>query len=244
MSQVNECIWQVSQIERGRPDDVDGDEEPRSGGVALVDKASDGVGIGDAQPVEVVVDPPAGADAAGDAEQAARAEQVDELPDETSADDGVVPAAEAPDEAGVVPAESTDADPQEQAENDSVAEAADVPAPRRRSTLRRGAVVGALALVVALAVSAFATSGSPTGDVDQRFLDATRSQGLVVAGGQQQTLLVSAARKICERRESHETAAQRRATALSIEELRSVARTFGDDARGFTSLALETYCPN
>ena len=235
MSQVNECIWQVSQVGRGKPDHV-GDEEPRSGGIAVMDDASGGVEVGDARPV---VDPPVGAEPSDEDHGAAEPDG-----DEPVAVDGVVPpdGGESPDAPN---AEAVDAGPQEEAEGDPVAEAADVPAPRRRSSLRRGVVVGALALVVALAVSAFATSGSGGGgDVDQRFLDATRSQGLVVAGGEQQTLLVSAARKICERRESHETAAQRRATALSIEELGSVSQTFGDDARSFTSLALKTYCPN
>jgi len=234
MSQVNQCIWQLSQAERGRPDDVDGDEEPRSGGVAVVTETSR---------AEEPVDPP-GVEPTGGAELS------DD--DGSAGTDGAEPRDEAAPGDDVVAVEgdgspdevAAAADPQGQAEAAPVTEATDVPAPRKRSSLRRGAVVGALALVVALAVSAFATAGSASGDVDQRFLDATRSQGLVVDSGQQQTLLVSAARKICDRRESHGTVAERRATALSLEELRSVEETFGDDARGFTSLALNTYCPN
>ena len=73
-------------------------------------------------------------------------------------------------------------------------------------------------------------------------VDATRAQGYVVDSDTQRTLLVSAARKICERRENHSTVAQRRATALSSQELSTVTDTFAGNARSFTTLALETYC--
>jgi hypothetical protein len=124
------------------------------------------------------------------------------------------------------------------------AEPAVVPAARpRRACVRRGLVASAVALVVALAVSAFATAAPTPASADQRFVDAARSQGYV-ATGDQQALVVSAARKICERRESHSTAAQRRATALSSAELDAVQQVFADDVRGFTTLALDTYCPS
>jgi hypothetical protein len=115
-------------------------------------------------------------------------------------------------------------------------------APPRRACLRRGLVAAGVALVVALAVSAFATAAPPV-STDQRFVDTARSQGYVLAGDQQ-VLVVSAARKICERRESHGTAAERRATALSSAELGAVQQAFPDDARAFTTLALDTYCPS
>ena len=113
---------------------------------------------------------------------------------------------------------------------------------RRRSPLRRGLAVATVAALAALAVSAFTTAGSPAVDVDQHFVDATRAQGYVVDSDAQRTLLVSAARKICERRENHSTVAQRRATALSSQELSTVTDTFAGNARSFTTLALETYC--
>jgi hypothetical protein len=113
---------------------------------------------------------------------------------------------------------------------------------RRRSPLRRGLAVGAVAVVVALAVSAFASVGSAPGEVDQGFVDTTRSQGYTVDPGKQQALLVSAAHKICDRRENHSTVEDRKATALSSEELGVVTNTFAGNARAFTTLALETYC--
>jgi hypothetical protein len=93
-----------------------------------------------------------------------------------------------------------------------------------------------------LAVSAFAAASSSAGDADQYFVDSVRAQGRAVAGGQQQELLVSAARKICERRANHATVAQRRATAMSSEELATVEKVFGQDSRSFTVLALHNYC--
>jgi hypothetical protein len=114
---------------------------------------------------------------------------------------------------------------------------------RKRVSLRRGAAVAAAVLVGALAVSAFSTVVPSSGDADQHFVDTARSQGRVVAGGDQQALLVSAARKICDRRGSHTTVAQRRATALSSDELAVIQQTFAGDTRGFTALALDTYCP-
>ncbi len=113
----------------------------------------------------------------------------------------------------------------------------------RRACVRRGLVAAVMALVVALAVSAFATAAPTPANVDQGFVDAARSQGYVAAPDQQ-ALVVSAARKICERRERHSTAAERRATALSSAELGAVQQTFADDVRVFTTLALDTYCPS
>src|SRR4051794_19491231 len=39
MSRTSLCIWQLSQLDRGRPEGVDGDEEPRSGGVVTAERA-------------------------------------------------------------------------------------------------------------------------------------------------------------------------------------------------------------
>jgi len=96
-----------------------------------------------------------------------------------------------------------------------------------------------------LGVSAFHMSGPTPAEIDGKFVETVRAQGHEVpADAQQQALLVRAAQKICERRENHATAAARRATALTTEELDVVGATFADDARAFTSLALKTYCPD
>jgi transcription termination factor Rho len=140
------------------------------------------------------------------------------------------------------PVEAVAAEPAEAPAADPAATDAPIPS-RRRVSLRRGAAVAAAVLVGALAVSAFSTVVPSSGDADQHFVDTARSQGRVVAAGGQQALLVSAARKICDRRGSHATVAQRRATALSSDELAVIQRTFAGDTRGFTALAIDTYCP-
>lgn len=114
----------------------------------------------------------------------------------------------------------------------------------RRTYVRRGLAAAGVALVVALSVSAFSMVGPTTANTDQKFVDTARSQGHVVASGDQQTLIVSAAHKICDRRESHATVAERKATALSLDELDAIQQTFATDVRGFTALALDTYCPS
>jgi hypothetical protein len=272
MSHNNPCIWQLSQRWRGRPVDVDGDEERRSGGVALLgdalrsedtdtdvapangsedvrDTAEGTVGDADglvddaSDDASTAVAPPAGVDTpevTEDAEQPAGTAPTDEvLTDEApSADDGAPPVDDVA--ADVSPEEADGSGPVDGAE----AEAAVAPVKpvRRKWSLRRGAAVAAVVLAMALAVSAFATSGSPSTTGDQHFLDTARSQGSVIAPGQQEGLLVSAAHKICDRRESHSTTAERRATALSTDELDAVSQSFGGDSRAFTTLALDTYC--
>jgi hypothetical protein len=114
----------------------------------------------------------------------------------------------------------------------------------RRTRVRRGLAAAGVTLVVALSVSAFSMAGPTAANADQTFVDTARSQGHVVASGDQETLVVAAAHKICDRRESHSTDAERRATALSLEELGAVQQSFDGDVRGFTALALQTYCPN
>jgi Protein of unknown function (DUF732) len=114
---------------------------------------------------------------------------------------------------------------------------------RARPCIRRGLLAVAAAVAVALAVGAFATVGPSAAKTDQRFVETTRTQGHVVPPGQQEVLLVTAARKICDRRENHSTAEARRQSALNIEEIAVVEQTFGDDTRSFTSLAVDTYCP-
>jgi hypothetical protein len=162
------------------------------------------------------------------------------------------PADLVPEDAEPTDAEPTDAEPAyaeiANAEPDRSRPADPAPdAPRaapRRTYVRRGLAAAGVTLVVALSVSAFAMVGPTTTNVDQNFVDTARSQGHAVVPGDQETLVVSAARKICDRRENHSTVAQRRTTALSPEELGAVQQTFATDVRGFTSLALETYCPS
>ncbi len=122
------------------------------------------------------------------------------------------------------------------------AEVQETAAPRRRAFARRGLVAAALSVVVALAVSAFATAGSATVDVDQRFVEAATTRGYAIPDDRR-ALTVSAARKICDRKDDHTTTAQRRATRLSTAEIAAVEQAFGGDVRGFTDLALTTYCP-
>ena len=70
-------------------------------------------------------------------------------------------------------------------------------AARRRPYLRRGLLALAAAGFVALGVGAFAWVAPSPAAADQRFVETARSQGHDVAAGGQQSLVVSAARKIC-----------------------------------------------
>ena len=115
--------------------------------------------------------------------------------------------------------------------------------PRRlRPSLRRGAVALVAAGFVAVGVGAFAWVVPSPEAANQRFVEAAQSQGHVVAAGRQESLVISAARKICERRVTHDTDQERRATALSSDEIAAVGTAFGADTRDFTTLALETFC--
>ena len=72
---------------------------------------------------------------------------------------------------------------------------------------------------------------------------AAQSEGHLVTSNEQQSLLVTAARKICDRRYAgHISDEDRRATALTSAEIGAVGAAFGADTRDFTSLALKTYC--
>jgi hypothetical protein len=117
-------------------------------------------------------------------------------------------------------------------------------APRSRcSYVRRG--VAALVGVgfVALAVTAFSWIAPSPEAANRRFVDAAQSEGYLVTSNEQQSLLVTAARKICDRRYAgHISDEDRRATALTSAEIGAVGAAFGADTRDFTSLALKTYC--
>ena len=196
---------------------MDGDEEPRAGGIVTAESGTDDAGSGDA----VAAD--AGTDAADDA-----AADVD-----------------APGADDAEPADNVPAEAEARSDEPTVTPPAAVPAPRRRH-VRRGLIATGAALAVALSVGAFALTGpatATTANVDQRFVEAAGTQGHVIAPDQQ-PLVLSAARKICDRRESHDSAPERRATALSADELGAIQQSFATDVRGFTSLALDTYCPS
>ena len=106
-----------------------------------------------------------------------------------------------------------------------------------------GAVVATGAVVLAL--SAFGpgylglarTPASP----DQRFVAAVQEQGRPVQSAETEVLVVRAAHKLCQRRDGA-TYTERRQGTLSADEIDAVRRTFGDDDRAFTKVALRTYC--
>jgi hypothetical protein len=233
---------------------VDGDEERRTGGVALLgdalraedadtdvapDNGSEDVPNTDEATVGDPDGPPVG-DTSDDAPAAPAPPDDVDTPEVVAADES--PADELP--VDEISADESPAD--ESPADESPAETVDVvdagKPVRRKWSLRRGAAVATVVLTVALAVSAFATSGSSAMTGDLHFLDTARSQGHVVAPGQQEGLLVSAAHKICDRRVNHSTTAERRATALTTDELDAVNQSFAGDSRAFTTLALDTYC--
>jgi Protein of unknown function (DUF732) len=227
--------------------DVDGDEERRSGGVAVLGDAPR------AEDADTDVAPDGGSEDVRDTDDVTVGDPdglpVDEVPvdeslaDEFSADE--VPAdGSSAGEDGAAPTDdaTVDASPEEAGASGATEAVAAGRPVRRKWSLRRSVAIAAVVLAAALAVSAFATSGSPATTGDSYFLDTARSQGHTIAPGQQEGLLVSAAHKICDRRESHSTTAERRATALSTDELHAVNQSFGGDSRAFTVLALDTFC--
>jgi hypothetical protein len=115
--------------------------------------------------------------------------------------------------------------------------------PRRGSYLRRGVAAMVGVGFVALAVTAFSWIAPSPEAANRRFVDAAQSEGHLVTSYEQQSLLVTAARKICDRRYAgHISDEDRRATALTSAEIGAVGAAFGADTRDFTSLALKTYC--
>ncbi len=116
-------------------------------------------------------------------------------------------------------------------------------APRRFGPyLRRGVVALVAVGVVALAVSAFAWVIPSLDGANRRFIEEAQSHGHAIAPGEQEMLVLSAARKICDRKVAHVTVRERRSTALTSAELAAVGAVFGPRTRDFTALALDTYC--
>ena len=92
-----------------------------------------------------------------------------------------------------------------------------------------------------LGVSAAGVAAPPRAAVDQHFLAEVRGHGHAVAQGEDEALVVSAARKICQRRDGR-TYVQRRGATLTSDELAAVKRSFGDDSQGFIAVATGTFC--
>ncbi|MDT0350761.1 hypothetical protein [Pseudonocardia charpentierae] len=244
---------------------MDGDEE-RSSGVTLCDDRpeTEAEASGDAAPVDVEEE--LSAEPAEDAPVDDVSEAVtpaEDLVDDVPAPAGVVLPVEAPDalaeaapfavdDGDYVPVGGAAAggaamavfefDPPEVARVITLPRA-EPALPRRGSYLRRGvaAIVGVG--FVALAVTAFSWIAPSPEAANRRFVDAAQSEGHLVTSNEQQSLLVTAARKICDRRYAgHISDEDRRATALTSAEIGAVGAAFGADTRDFTSLALKTYC--
>ena len=116
-------------------------------------------------------------------------------------------------------------------------------APRRLGPyLRRGVVALVAVGVVALAVSAFAWVVPSLDGANRRFIEEAQSHGHAIAPGEQEMLVLSAARKICDRKVTHETIRERRSTALTSAGTRRGRRRLRRETRDFTALALDTYC--
>jgi Protein of unknown function (DUF732) len=82
-----------------------------------------------------------------------------------------------------------------------------------------------------------------TASADQRFVAAVQAEGRPVPSGDAEALVVQAAQKLCEGRDGSSTYAERRASALTADEIDAVRRTFGDDSEAFMKVARRTYCP-
>lgn len=98
-----------------------------------------------------------------------------------------------------------------------------------------------VAAALALAVCGQGYLGWSTAQADQRFVAAVRAEGRTVEPGTNEALVVRAAHKLCQRRDGA-TYSERRQATLSADEIDAVRRTFGDDDRTFTTVALRTYC--
>lgn len=224
---------------------MDGDEEQRSTAVAVCDGATgDGAEeSGDAAPVTTEADLPAAGSAT-----AVPADPADDGAAADDAEDAV------PDEGADVEDEGSaavDVGDDEVTDEPEAVDAAAVPvgaeparsAPRRISPYpRRGVVALVVVGMIALAVSAVAGLVPSLEAANQQFVEAAQAQGYDIAPGEQETLVLSAARKICDRKVTHATYRERRSTALTSTELAAVGAAFGAGTRDFTALALDTYC--
>lgn len=234
---------------------MDGDEKGSCGtavcdGGPGDDAEDEAVAPGDVAPIHAGGEPtePDSAEQASEPDSSAPDDSVPDVsgsePNDVVPDDSVPDAAERDEQVSVeddAPAAAEASDRPEVVEAAVATDAASPAQPLRRH-LRRGVVALVAAGFLALVVGAFAWVAPSAEGVDQRFVEAAQSEGHEVAPGEQQTLLVSAARKICDRRVIHETDRERRATALTSDEIAAVGAVFGADTRDFTTLALKTYC--
>jgi hypothetical protein len=228
-----------------------GDEAVTSGDVApapVDDEPAERENAEDATPVDASVE----AEGSGPGDSAG-SDEVSEAPDgapeeagtsdePASDEDDVEPGEQAAVEADASVAEDIPGEPESAEAGNAEAGLAAGPTRRLRPYLKRGAVALVAAGFVAFGVGAFAWVTPSPESANQRFVEAAQSEGHVVAPGEQETLVISAARKICDRRITHDTDRERRATALNSDEIAAVGTAFGADTRDFTTLALKTFC--
>ena len=107
----------------------------------------------------------------------------------------------------------------------------------------RARIIAAIAgTLVAAAGCGF--GGTPA-QLDAEFVQSVRADGHdVPQGTADEATLVTAARKVCDRRTKNRPLHDRQQTALTRHELDAVAEAFSGNARQFASLALATYCPS
>jgi len=228
---------------------VDGDVE-RSGGIAVCEGAGDGAeASGDAAPAsgaepeesERPDDGPPVADEPATDEPALEVSEASDVPPGSVTVDEPEADAQLDEHDGVVPAEPVAVDAPAGLSGADADALQDPSGPPRGPYLRRGAIALVAAGAVALGVSAFSWIAPSPERADRRFVEDALSLGHSVSPDAQ-ALVISAARKICGRRDSHDTDQERRATALTSDEIAAVGAAFGAETRDFTTLALETYC--
>lgn len=104
-----------------------------------------------------------------------------------------------------------------------------------------GIVIGAVVLLVTAAGPEHRAWGVAT--ADERFAGRAQQQGRTLPPGPPDPLVVSAARKVCDRRTRADTSTGLRRSALTPAEVAAVRRAFRDDSAAFLAVALRTYCP-
>jgi hypothetical protein len=104
-----------------------------------------------------------------------------------------------------------------------------------------GVIIVSVAAVLGLTVFAPPFLPWSTAKADQRFVAAVQAQGRTVEPGPTETLVISAAHKLCDRRLTG-TSAPKKSDSLSADEIAAVQRTFGDDQQAFLKVATRSYC--
>lgn len=107
------------------------------------------------------------------------------------------------------------------------------------------AAIGAVVVGAAVVLAASGVVETSSAQLDAQFVAAVRADGREVPQvAEQEATLVTAARKICARRQLPRDPDERHRAALTLRELDAVAATFAGDVRRFATLALDTYCPS